>query len=162
MKRERFFHQILVLAVCGSLLVPRIGLSEDAIRAIADVALGAGGSLQGQVVDTAGQPVSGTEVQAITGGQTVGKTTTDQEGKFYLTGLRGGLYQVSVADNRGVVVRAWSEGTAPPAARPAVLMVQGDTTVRGGFQMLANPWVLAGIAAAAIIIPLALDDDDAS
>jgi hypothetical protein len=162
MKRERFFYQIFVLTVCGSLLIPRIGLSEEAIRAISDVALGAGGSLHGQVVDTAGQPVSGTEVQAITGGQSVGKTTTDQEGKFHLTGLRGGLYQVSVADNRGVVVRAWSDGTAPPAARSAVLMVQGDTTVRGGFQMLANPWVLAGIAAAAIIIPLTLDDDDAS
>jgi hypothetical protein len=29
-------------------------------------------------------------------------------------------------------------------------------------RFLSNPWVLGGIVAAAIAIPLALDDDDAS
>ena len=45
-------------------------------------------------------------------------------------------------------------------------MVKGQNVVRGAnapiLAFLANPWVLAGIVAAAIAIPLALDDDDAS
>jgi hypothetical protein len=67
------------------------------------------------------------------------------------------------------VYRLWAEQTAPPAANDGVLVVHGDDAVRGNscnpcggglLGVLANPWVLAAIVAAAIAIPLALDDDD--
>ena len=47
------------------------------------------------------------------------------------------------------------------------MLVSGNEVVPHGrnrpvLGFLTNPWVLAGIVAAAIALPLALDDDDAS
>ena len=162
MKRERFFRQVVAGTICCSLLLPRWAHCQTAQQAFVDVALGKGGTLQGQLVDTAGQPVSGAEVQVGTSTDSEQTTWTDQEGTFVLHGMRGGLCHVTVAGKQGIVVRAWAEGTAPPAAQPAVLMVEGDTTVRGVCQLLTNPWLLGGIIAAAVVLPLTLDDDESS
>jgi hypothetical protein len=48
---------------------------------------------------------------------------------------------------------------------PNQTVVRGQMGLGNGgsaLSWLANPWVLAGVVAAAIAIPLALDDDDAS
>ena len=89
--------------------------------------------------------------------------------------MSGGVYDLRRQHSSGVY-RLWAPRTAPPAAEKGVLLVTGDGVQLGQkgycdakrseqhFGFLANPWVLAGIVAAAIAIPLAVasNDDDNS
>jgi hypothetical protein len=138
---------------------------------VTDVALARGGVLAGKIVDRQGAPQKGETIRVIHQGQVVGTAQTDARGEFNVADLRGGVYQVETTQGVGVY-RLWAAQTAPPAANDGVLVVHGDEAVRGAgcdpcgggggglLGVLANPWVLAGIVAAAIAIPLALDDDD--
>lgn len=136
---------------------------------VQDVALQPDGVLRGQVLDGQGQPVANGAVAVAQQGKLVTRTQTDEQGRFAVAGLRGGLYQVATAQGGGVY-RVWTAEAAPPVAKNAALIVNDATVVRGmqdrcqggvlGF--LGNPWVLGAIVAAAIAIPLCLDDDDAS
>lgn len=135
--------------------------------AVRDVALRDGGYLTGQVLDAAGAPVAATPVAVVNQGRAVATALTGQDGRFTIVGVKAGVYEV--ATTKGVTVcRLWAPQAAPPSASPDALIVNGDTVVRGGvggggvIGFLSNPWVLAGIVAAAIAIPLALDDDGAS
>lgn len=135
--------------------------SQPVIR---DVALQDNGVLRGQVLDAQGAGQAAIPVVVMRQGQEVGRAQTDANGQFAVQGLTGGVYHI--ATPTGVAMyRAWSPRTAPPAATPAAILVPDNSVVRGqfgtsAFGWLANPWVLAGIVAAAIAIPLALDDDD--
>jgi hypothetical protein len=103
-------------------------------------------------------------VLVMSQGKEVGRAETDASGGFAVRGLTGGVYTVATPIG-GSVYRAWSPRTAPPAAVTSALIVPDQNIVRGqwgtgALGWLANPWVLAAIVAAAIAIPLALDDDD--
>lgn len=141
-----------------------------------DVALRTGGLLLGQVVDQQGVAKAGIPVSIQFAGKEVVSTTTDSNGVFAAKGLRGGQYQL-LTPQGGSVCRLWAADTAPPAARPAALVVFGDQVVRGQGEvppcppsggpmnswvgwMKAHPYLVAGTVAAAIAIPLALADDD--
>lgn len=55
--------------------------------------------------------------------------------------------------------RLWAANTAPAAARDSALLVVGDEQVlgQGGMKYwLANPWVVAGIVAVAVAVPVAI------
>ena len=58
------------------------------------------------------------------------RTTTDENGVFAAKGLRGGQYEL-LTDDGVSACRLWAADTAPPAARPAALLVSGDNVVRG-------------------------------
>lgn len=150
--------------------VPPRAAAEATKLAVYDVALQTDGGLRGQVVDGQGVAAKNVEVAIGQGGKIVGSTHTDHDGRFQLTGLRGGVYQVATPGSIAVY-RLWSEQTAPPAAKPAALIVDKPTTVRGnlgnrGFiGLLSNPWFWGGLTATAIAVPLLLqdhDDDDAA
>jgi hypothetical protein len=149
-----------VLAVSAQLTRPSFG-------AVRDVALHDDGTLTGQVLDTSGKPVTGTTVAVIHQGRAVATSETGANGRFTIGGVKAGVYEVATS-NGVTVCRLWTPRTAPPAAQADALVVHGDTVVRGAvcdgrvIGFLSSPWVLAGIVAAAIAIPLALDDDDAS
>lgn len=146
--------------------------------AVRDVALRDGGRLTGQVLDAAGTPVADTAVAVVDRGQVLASARTNADGRFAITGVKAGVCEV--ATTSGVTVcRLWAPRTAPPSAQQDALVIHGDTVVRGGddcgtcpptgkasgggvIGFLSNPWVLGGIVAAAIAIPLALDNDDAS
>ena len=128
--------------------------------------------ITGQVLDPSGDPLSGVTV-SIEGELDVPAVSAD-DGSFTVSGLRGGVYQIST---QGVVgnLRLWAPHTAPPVAEDEALVVHQAPVVyqappaaaaaRGSkvWRIVTNPWVLGGVAAAAIIIPLSLDDhDDAS
>jgi len=151
-----------------------ITAARPGVSAVRDVALQDGGSLAGQVLDVAGAPVAGTAVAVLDQGRPVATTQTGADGRFTMSGVKAGVYEVATA-NGVTVCRLWAPRTAPPAAQAEALVVDGNTVVRGGSDgsckpggyggvvgFLSNPWVLGGIVAAAIAIPLALDDDDAS
>ncbi|MBI2478566.1 MAG: carboxypeptidase regulatory-like domain-containing protein [Planctomycetia bacterium] len=131
---------------------------------IRDVALQPGGVLNGQVLNEQAVAQRQAKIAVVHMGKPLTVTETDSEGRFVVPGLVPGVYELHLAQGGGAY-RVWAPRTAPPVAEQGVLLVQDSRVVRGlnhdhgHFGWLANPWVLAGIVAAAIAIPLALDDD---
>ena len=159
-------HSAVVAApIEKSQLIDRSGQIAQQPVAI-DVALHEGGVLVGQIVDEQGASANGSLVSIQQNGQQLAETTTDTDGRFVVRGLQGGVYQITTAQGGGLY-RFWATNTAPPSAQPGVLVVNGEGVVRGQFggmllSFLSNPWVIASLVAAAIAIPLALDDNSAS
>ena len=173
MELRQFFSGMLVASASLGMILPQCAfadltrLSRPAPRAVRDVDLHDGGSLTGQVLDVSGTPVAGTAVAVIDEGRAVATSHTGVDGRFTIAEVKAGVYEIATS-NGVTVCRLWAPRTAPPAAQADALVVHGDTVARGAvgdggvIGFLSNPWVLAGIVAAAIAIPLALDDDDAS
>jgi len=146
---------------------PAPAVVEPPVPTVIDVALADGGTFVGQVVDRQGVPLAGTAVVVRQNEQEVASTVSDANGQFRLSGLRGGLYQVTAG--QGVAIyRLWAPNTAPPTAQTSALIVSGNELVRGqgdshGFLWWAtNPWVLAGLIATAIAVPIILSNDHKS
>ena len=139
---------------------------EGAKRHTMELQLGADASLTGKLVDTQGKALAKVDVQvAGKHGRTI--VRTDDNGVFRLTGVKVGEYSISVG-SKTQIVRVWNAATAPPQAAKAALFVVGNT-IRGqqhnsmfGPGNAAKAWIIGAGIAAAIAIPLALDDDDAS
>lgn len=156
----------VMLACIGLLAGQTVQAAKPLIR---DVALQPGGVLNGQVLDEQAVAQGHSKLAVVYQGKPLTVTETDQEGRFMLTGLEPGIYELHLAEGGGAY-RVWAPRTAPPAAEQSVLLVQDSRVVRGmhhgnghgGFGWLANPWVLAGIVALAIGLPLALSNNDAS
>lgn len=151
--------------------------------AFADAILDADGNLNGRVVNENGKSLAETTVELRQDQQTVAKATTDKHGDFKAGPLRGGVYQVSTIDST-YTLRLWTTDAAPPQAVAKVQLSQGNVVRAqgcsrlgctipgcsgdcGGFAagplgVLTHPLFIAAAVAAAIAIPLALDDDDAS
>jgi hypothetical protein len=139
---------------------------------VADVELQSGGLLVGQVIDTNSQRLADTEVAIWSNGDTVAVTRTDASGMFAVRGLRGGLHEIRTA-NSDELCRLWTPGTAPPGSTTGVRIAVGGEVVRGqwgpppgnnflkGAKVWAtNPFVIGGIIAAAVAIPVALHNAD--
>ena len=136
-----------------------------------DVALGDGGVLVGQVVDAQGVAVAMAKVTLADHKQEIAQVRADQEGKFSVPGLRGGVYRIS-SRGQDAMYRLWAPHTAPPVAQQGVILVVGDDVIRGQYgnspgpfasmaQWVADhPLITAAAIVAAIAIPIALDDDD--
>lgn len=123
---------------------------------VQDIALGHGGTLSGQVVDAQGHALAATAVSIRQNGAELLQTNTDRDGKFAVSGLRGGMYQVVSGEGAGNF-RLWVEDTAPPAAQPSALIVAQQDLVRGqtplGDVAKSNVVIIGGITAAALSIP---------
>jgi hypothetical protein len=121
---------ILLVAVAG-LLVPRSVSASDA--GISDAALQAGGTLYGQLVDAEGIPRKAAQVALRHDQRVIAVAKTDAQGRFAVSGLRGGIYQVETTFG-SQTYRLWAPNTAPPAARESILLTSGDI-VRGQIDM---------------------------
>jgi hypothetical protein len=137
----------------------------DETVSIDDIALDSHGTFRGQVFSENGTPASEITIHVLKNGRALTTVTTDREGQFEISGLRGGVYQLMAGDSV-VNYRVWAPRTAPPAAQQFALLVDDHGLVRAQdrplLRFLTNPWVLGAGIAAAIAIPLALDDDEAS
>jgi hypothetical protein len=181
----------VILAAQPSAAQTGQGVEAGGRLATDDVALSAGGVLRGRVIDPEGNGLADVGVSIWQRNTCVAHRTTVRDGRFGVRGLQGGVYTFVTAANARVY-RLWSEGTAPPKVSREVWIVAGDlvrgqcggtcggnacggaccangclTPVRGHYdgalmRTLAKPWVIAGLTAAAIAIPIAVDDDDAS
>ncbi len=131
----------LALASAGLLLPQTAAVAADQSNApgpqgaaaeatVRDVALAAGGVLQGQVLAPEGQPVSQAPVTVWASGRRIAATESDADGGFAIAGLRGGHYTV-VAPESSSEYRLWTENTAPPHAVQRVLLVAGGAATRG-------------------------------
>ncbi len=105
-----------------------IGATEE-IRS-SDVVLHNGGVLQGTVLNTEGQPVSGVTVNILHKEASVATTVSNEEGKFAVRGLRNGAHIIEVG-TKHQAVRLWGTNTAPPAAIENVAVVLDEEAVRG-------------------------------
>ena len=169
------------MAVVAFVIQPQLLLAESLPKAgelpirVVDVALGANGTLSGQLLDRQGRQLPIAQILVSNGHETWSTYTNDQ-GHFRLEGLVGSTYQVQAA-GKTQIVRAWAEGTAPPHALEALLLVHDSpvvlgqhcgspvcgSCVAGAKHPLANPFILGGLVAAAIAIPVAIhngDDDE--
>jgi hypothetical protein len=163
MRIGKMLNGVLVtLAVCGFCLPePLLSAAGTEGPVATDVALRDGGVLVGQVVDTHGVGVAGTDVSVRQGANSPMAAKTTADGSFAVEGLRGGVYQIAAADGHGVF-RLWSAGTAPPAADSQARLVAGKDVIRGQDEshpwktFLTNPFVIAAVVCAAVAIPVAI------
>ena len=167
MRSTRWYCQLAVALACVGMIVPQRLLAATADgpqNVVNDVALGTNGSLTGQVVDGQGHPQADADVGVWQSDNRIASAKSDVNGNFVVTGLRSGVHQVSAG--QGVsVYRFWAPNTAPPSAGQQAMVVSDQNVVRGNGGFIAfvtNPWVLAGVVAAAIAIPIALNNDDKS
>ena len=171
MKLNKFAHAALVATICMGVSMPQLVSARDAVapaqvpvkQVVEDVVLKAD-TLHGALVDQAGRGVEDAPVVIGQNGKQVAVLRTDAEGRFAAPGLKAGVYQV-VSHGGAVVYRVWNENEAPAAAKQGVIHTVDPQVARGAhhgglLKLLSNPIVLALIIAAAIAIPLALDDDD--
>ena len=132
--------------------------AEENPVAEVDVALDAGNVLRGVVVDNAGQRATNIHVLLFHHQRLVAEGQSNEDGEFAIANLRGGFYQVA-AGERVVSVRCWTPDSAPPKAVASTLIQISDVArgqVHPATCALANPWIIAGFAAAAIIVPVSI------
>jgi len=167
MKSKNLKLTAAVLSCLGMLVSP-VAAAPQA-PAPRDVTLHDGGVLLGQVVNSQGSGLAKTQISLYSGDKEVARTESDSTGKFSVSGLKGGVYRVASANNQGVY-RLWSPRTAPPAAQRGMMLVSGNEIARGQsaggpFSGIANwvaqhPLMTAGAVAAAIAIPIAVDNNN--
>ena len=151
---------LLVLAALAGLSSTAVCGGPPAVEP-QDVALREGGALVGQVVDPQGAVKAGAPVSLYDGKTPVGVSATDKQGMFVFQRVRGGVYRLASSDAQGVY-RLWSPGTAPPKAKPGVMLVAGTETVRGQAAAAASlgsiaPYVAAGgVVATAVAVPVVI------
>ena len=127
-----------------------------AVGIIDDIALGDGGTFRGLLIDSQRVPQSAVRVELRRGGRQVGQVVTGRAGRFVLTGLHGGLYQlITLRSSR--LVRLWTPSAAPPSARQTMLLIAPRTLVRGQsprpYRFSSNAMLLGAIIVAGATIP---------
>ena len=166
---------VVCLAVVGFCLPQPLLAAGQADRSptVADVTLQKGPQgnvLLGRVLDQQGALQAGLPVALYGSGQKLAEAKTDGKGFFAFSNLRGGVYQVAAGESV-TAFRAWTPGTAPPAAQPGAMVVTGQDLVRGQRYpirhglgrlqfWLSHPCVIAGIIATAVAIPVAINNCD--
>ncbi|MFW6169481.1 MAG: carboxypeptidase-like regulatory domain-containing protein [Planctomycetota bacterium] len=167
MKAIKIVRFSLILLACLAMLVPvellasgsRPGVGQPRVSpVIVDTSLQAG-RLTGQVTNAEGIPVTSALVVAVQNQKAVSRAVTGKDGTFSLAGIQGGLCHV-VTGNMVQVCRCWTRNTAPPAAKPHLLIASDAAIVRGqrplSERVFAKPVLLGLVLAAAIAIPIAV------
>lgn len=147
MKVRNVLKSALAALACIGTLIPQQSLNaaqsapeapaseadaDSQARKITDIELDRQGRLRGFLVDTNGKPEALKKVQIRQGKKLLAETKTDRNGEFQVNKLRGGVYQI-VSKDQAAVVRVWSNGTAPPKSKDAVLLVTGKVARGQGF-----------------------------
>lgn len=150
---------------------------SDRTLQMRNVELTQDGQLRVQVLTESGLPglatVSVHSQQDVKAVSQVIKTSAS--GEFAVKGLKNGRCVFTIG-NDAYACRVWSHGTAPPKSLQTVAVVpstsvvlgqnhtecQPRTGIRGRLACMTGTQkaLLVGVVAAAIIIPIALDDDD--
>ncbi len=94
-----------------------------------DVALANGGTVSGRILDDNQQGVANAPVSIRQGKEEVAQGVTDNNGRFEIQNLRGGVYLVTSSNGYGLF-RFWTPKSAPPAARDQVLLMKQAVVVR--------------------------------
>lgn len=167
---------LTALAITGLILPMAPAAAQHSASAeksaVRDVELAYGGLLVGRLTDANGRPLANVPVSLLSAGKQLAATHTDDEGVFAVAKLRGGVHEIATAESVEVC-RLWAPGTAPPGAPQSVEVVAPGEVVRGQYGpppgnrfikkakvWATNPFIVGGVVAAAVAIPVALSDDD--
>jgi hypothetical protein len=181
MRQKDFFgRSVAVMSIVGMLIgqfaqaagpqpVSQEPRANSTQPLIGDIQLSEGGTLRGLVLDSSGGAQASAPIALYQDGHVITTVCTGPSGEFAISQLTAGIYELQTPAGR-TMYRLWAPNTAPPVAQDGIVMIDGQNIVRGQHERgawlghvgsaLANPWILAIIVAAAIAIPLALDDDD--
>lgn len=131
---------------------------ETTKTSVLDISMSQDGVFAGRVVDHAGSPAVRAEVVISQGKKEVAKTTTDASGVFTVSGLKGGVYDVSSGNTVGQY-RVWTESAAPEASKEQALLILGENGARGQFGAAGGGIVIiaAAVIASVIISAITLD-----
>ncbi len=123
------------------------------------------GQLRGRVLNAQGVALTDQVVTVFQAGQAVTRARTDAHGRFAITGLDAGVYQLATAQG-AAQVRLWTDGTEPPSARREIFLVHTPRAARGqiGPPVLGEHGGLFGLrwtttlllTATAIAVPVAV------
>ena len=122
-----------VCLACVGMVAPQAAMASDKLTQSptrVDVSLTAGGTLNGSVVNAAGEAQAGVPVTVRFKGHTVARAKTNTSGRFAVSGLRSGLHEV-VTPVSHTTQRLWSADTAPKSAKTAVVVRPNTLIVRG-------------------------------
>ena len=143
---KKVFQKVVVAFAAAGMVLPVQAMAETqapvgkTAPAVTDVALTAGGTLNGAVVSPEGRPQPGTKVQVLHKGRVVAAAKTAEDGRYSIKGLRNGVHTVKV-DQVSSTYRFWAENTAPPTARKGAVIVPSSEISRG--QLGGNGGLLA-------------------
>lgn len=170
MKLHTMLTKAASLAVCFGVLMsgPVMAGAESIIR---DVEISEDGTLYGVVHNSAGHAVASAPVQLKYQGKPVAVTASNAEGRFAISGVRGGAHELTVGSSSSPV-RLWANGTAPKTATRGIAVAADQTVVRGqnydgygptagpaGFGML-DVITVATVGAAAGALVFAIDNNN--
>lgn len=159
----RMLRKAAVALAVGGMLFPQTDVlaatpgplpaeqAAPAMPEVVDVALSAGGTLVGRVIDEQGQPVDGALVSFRQGDHEVASIVSAQDGTFSADNLRAGVYVVQAGQGEGVF-RFWAPNTAPPSARQDAVIVSGTQVVRGQFGHGGGNLLLLGVAITGVVL----------
>ncbi len=145
------FATVVLVAGSATAQRPAPQTGQQGIKVI-DIVLSQQGMLVGQVVDHQGKPGAGRVVAVAVGNKVIATAKTDAQGRFAVSGLRGGTYAVLAGDVMRVV-RVWTPGTAPPATNAGLLMVTDSQVLRAqGMSINRGLLLMSGIAGGIIAV----------
>ena len=126
----------VVCLACWGLIAPQsLTMAQETPAArqarTSDVEMSKGGVLTGRVLDSQGKPVAKATVTLKFAGQVIARTSSNKNGAYAISGLRGGTHRL-IAGSHKAPVRLWAEGKAPASAKKQALSVTGDV-VRGQY-----------------------------
>lgn len=126
------WHRSLIWCCLWSCLVPARLPAADVPPTVVvrDVALTSAGELHGVLVTKEGRPRAAAQVNLCQGTGICASGTTDAKGGFVLRGVKPGVYQLATGE-AAALYRVWTAPTAPPAAKPNALLVEGQSVTRG-------------------------------
>jgi len=177
MRKIKLGVLMAALSCVGMITTPPVHAATR-VPATQDVMLHRDGVLLGQVLDRQGRAVTQASIILSANGKEVAKTNPDDSGRFQVSGLQGGVYQIS-ANGEDRMIRVWAPQTAPPSAQQGILLVDDSNVVRGQHcgspvgcggavgggiaghgggllgWMIDRPILTSSIIAAAIAIPIA-------
>ena len=129
MRTHTLLTKVASIAVCFGVLLsgPVMAGSPGIIK---DVELTKNSTLHGQVFTPEGKAVSNATVFLRYQGTAVAAAKSNSQGRFAISGVRGGAHEVVVGAVHSPV-RLWSNGAAPKSATPAIVVAADETIIRG-------------------------------
>ncbi|MEZ6128863.1 MAG: carboxypeptidase-like regulatory domain-containing protein [Planctomycetaceae bacterium] len=133
MRTHTLLTKVASIAVCFGVLLsgPVMAGTKGVIK---DVELTEAGTLRGQVYSQEGQAIPDALVQLRYQGKSVAAAKSDEQGRFAISGVRGGAHDVVVGAVHSPV-RLWANGSAPKAATQTIVVAADETIIRaqGGY-----------------------------
>lgn len=126
MRTDTILTQAAGIVIYSVLALPGFVLAGE----IRDVEISREGVLFGCVVQNDGNPIAGANVSLLYDRKPVAVVQTDGNGRFNVSGIRGGVHEIVVGRSR-MPVRVWAHGTAPGSAVQVALLSIQTTVVRG-------------------------------